>query len=330
MKHSLYVLIAFLLVVLIATDKHKPVVYIIGDSTAAEKNNPLGNPERGWGMMLQGCFTEDVIVSNHAVNGRSSKSFRDEGRWQKILESLKPGDYVIIQFGHNDSKPDVERHTDPNTTFAENLERYALETKTKGAVPILMSPVARRCFYKLPDRIIDDEKLRTVAYGDEQTNSDTLVDTHGAYRWVARRVAQKLKVCYIDANAITSQIEQRHGVVGSRKLHVWLKPGECASIPQGRKDNTHYNIYGAFTVANALAEAIGEQIPELKPYVRHYDAVVSTRGRGNYFSLDSALSHKPVKGTYHVLVMDGQWKGTKGLSDKSLNITLYGQAKIYR
>ena len=110
MKHSLYILIVFLLVVLIATDKHKPVVYIIGDSTAAEKNNPLGNPERGWGMMLQGCFTEDVIVSNHAVNGRSSKSFRDEGRWQKILESLKPGDYVIIQFGHNDSKPDVERH----------------------------------------------------------------------------------------------------------------------------------------------------------------------------------------------------------------------------
>ena len=158
MKHSLYILIVFLLVVLIATDKHKPVVYIIGDSTAAEKNNPLGNPERGWGMMLQGCFTEDVIVSNHAVNGRSSKSFRDEGRWQKIFESLKPGDYVIIQFGHNDSKPDVERHTEPNTTFAENLERYALETKAKGAVPILMSPVARRGFYKMPDRIIDDQK----------------------------------------------------------------------------------------------------------------------------------------------------------------------------
>ena len=330
MKHSLDFLIVFLLVVLIATDKHKPVVYIIGDSTAAEKNNPLGNPERGWGMMLQGCFTEDVIVSNHAVNGRSSKSFRDEGRWKKVLESLKPGDYVIIQFGHNDSKPDVERHTDPNTTFAENLECYVLETKAKGAVPILMSPVARRCFYKTPDKIIDDEKLRTVAYGNEQTNSDTLVDTHGAYRGVAQRVAQKLKACYIDANAITSQIEQCHGVIGSRKLHVWLKPGECTSIPQGRKDNTHYNIYGAFVVANALAEAIGNQVPALKPYIRHYDVVVSTRGRGNYLTLDSALAHKPVKGIYRVLVMDGQWKASKKQLGKILKVTLYEQARIYR
>ena len=330
MKHSLDFLIVFLLVVLIATDKHKPVVYIIGDSTAAEKNNPFGNPERGWGMMLQGCFTEDVIVSNHAVNGRSSKSFRDEGRWKKVLESLKPGDYVIIQFGHNDSKPDVERHTDPNTTLAENLECYALETKAKEAVPILMSPVARRCFYKTPDKIIDDEKLRTVAYGDEQTNSDTVVDTHGAYRWVAQRVAQKLKACYIDANAITSQIEQRHGVIGSRKLHVWLKPGECTSIPQGRKDNTHYNIYGAFVVANALAEAIGNQVPALKPYIRHYDVVVSTRGRGNYLTLDSALAHKPVKGIYLVLVMDGQWKASKKQMGKRVKVTLYEQARIYR
>ena len=237
---------------------------------------------------------------------------------------------MIIQFGHNDSKPDVERHTDPNTTFAENLECYVLETKAKGAVPILMSPVARRCFYKIPDKIIDDEKLRTVAYGDEQTNSDTLVDTHGAYRWVAQRVAQKVKACYIDANAITSQIEQRHGVIGSRKLHVWLKPGECTSIPQGRKDNTHYNIYGAFVVANALAEAITNQVPALKPYIQHYDAVVSTRGRGNYLTLDSALAHKPVKGIYRVLVMDGQWKASKKQLGKRVKVTLYEQAIIYR
>ena len=75
--------------------------------------------ERGWGMMLKNFFTEDVIVDNHALNGRSSKSFISEGHWQKVVEKIKPGDYVFIQFGHNDEKDDLKRHTDPGTTFDE-------------------------------------------------------------------------------------------------------------------------------------------------------------------------------------------------------------------
>ena len=81
---------------------HKTTIFIIGDSTAAKKDLSKGSPERGWGMALQQYFNEDfVVIDNHAVNGRSSKSFIDEGRWDKVLSLMKPGDFVIIQFGHN-------------------------------------------------------------------------------------------------------------------------------------------------------------------------------------------------------------------------------------
>ena len=239
-----------------------------------------------------------------------------------MLESLKPGDYVIIQFGHNDSKLDEARHTDPKTTFFRNLERYVLETRSKGAIPVLMSPVARRCFYKkMADSLIDDEKLRNVAYDEEKINSDTLIDTHGAYRHIAQDVAQKLNVFFVDANKISAQIEQKHGVLGSRNLHVWLKPGELSSIPKGRKDNTHYNVYGAFTMANAFADALGSKIKDLRPFVRHYDAVVSSQGHGNYLSLDSALAQMPKKGKYHILVLDGRWRLSKAKLNRNVKIT---------
>ena len=306
-----FILFCFL-ILLSSLQRPQTTIYIIGDSTAAEKKDPQNNPERGWGMMLQGCFSDNVLIRNFAVNGRSSKSFLDEGRWKNVLESLKPGDYVIIQFGHNDSKLDEARHTDPKTTFFRNLERYVLETRSKGAIPVLMSPVARRCFYKkMADSLIDDEKLRNVAYDEEKINSDTLIDTHGAYKHIAQDVAQKLNVFFVDANKISAQIEQKHGVLGSRNLHVWLKPGELSSIPKGRKDNTHYNVYGAFTMANAFADALGSKIKDLRPFVRHYDAVVSSQGHGNYLSLDSALAQMPKKGKYHILVLDGQWRLSK-------------------
>lgn len=110
-------------------------VFVIGDSTAAEKSGFRKSPERGWGMVLQGCFDDKILVDNHAVNGRSSKSFLDEGKWQKVLDRMKPGDYVLIQFGHNDEKPKADRHTDPGTTFDAHLARYVNETRAKGAYP---------------------------------------------------------------------------------------------------------------------------------------------------------------------------------------------------
>ena len=287
-----------------------PTIYIIGDSTAAEKNISKGQTERGWGMVLQGFFDEGVRVENHAVNGRSSRSFYTEGRWKEVIDKVKPGDYVIIQFGHNDEKPKPDRHTDVGTTFDAHLAQYVVETKAKGATPILMSPVVRRNFYLVPEKQDDDEKLRETTYKGEKVNSDTLVDTHGEYAKVAERVAKKYNVPFIDANKITHDIEQKAGVEGSRKFHMWLKPGEYSWAPKGRQDNTHYNIYGAHVMAGALADAIGDAIPKLKSHIRHYDYIVSDEGRGNYMTPEAAVQAAP-KGKSTILILHGSFNKPK-------------------
>lgn len=239
-------------------------VFMIGDSTMANKDTTGGKQERGWGMMLQQYFKSGVVVDNHAVNGRSSKSFIDEGRWDVVLSKMKPGDYVIIQFGHNDEKPAADRHTDPGTTFDANLRRFVLESRVRGGIPILCNAVVRRNFYRQVDSSVDDESLRNTTYEDEKVNSDTLIDTHGAYLLSPRNVARELGVPFIDANRVTHDLEQGMGIEGSRRLHMWFRPGEHPSVPKGRKDNTHYNVYGATVVAGLLAEEIAHQVPALK------------------------------------------------------------------
>lgn len=305
MKRLTYILMVIGLFVLTSSNK-STTIFIIGDSTAADKQNPQTNPERGWGMMLQGCFDHHVRVSNHAVNGRSSKSFITEGRWQRVLEQLRPGDYVVIQFGHNDEKQDTARHTEPGGTFDENLRRFVREARERKATPILMNAVVRRNFFQASDGSAEDEALRNTKYEDEQVNSDTLIDTHGAYLLSPRRVAEQMGVVFIDANRITHDLEQGMGIEGSRRLHMWYRPGEVASIPNGRHDNTHYNVFGARLVAGLLADAIAETVPALRRHVRHYDYVVSQEGRGNYFSLQEAIDAAPAGKRTVIRVLDGE------------------------
>lgn len=269
-KYIVLSVIAALVLVFSAAVEDKTItIFIIGDSTAAKKDLSTGSPERGWGMALQCYFDSAYIrVDNHAVNGRSSKSFIDEGRWDKVLSAMKPGDYVIIQFGHNDEKPAVERHTDPGSTFDYNLAKFVRETRERGGIPILMNPVVRRNFAQKPLKNDDDEKLRntTFADGSKLVEGDSLIDTHGLYKVAPRDVARRMNCHFIDANQITHDLEQSLGVEGSKKLHMWYKPGEEPSLPQGRQDNTHYNIYGAHVVAKLLAEALIEEIPVLSKY----------------------------------------------------------------
>ena len=252
-------LVAVLLIsLLMSSSSHKTTIFIIGDSTAAEKGNYRNYPERGWGMVFQGCFDDQIIVDNHAVNGRSSKSFLDEGRWQKILDKMQPGDYVIIQFGHNDEKRFPDRYTIPGGTFDAHLAKYVNETRQKGGIPVLMNSVVRRCYYSADLENDDDEKLRGKAYaGEEKINSDTLIDTH-------------------------------------------------------------YNVYGAHVVANALADALAEQVPALKKHVRHYDYVVSAEGRGNYMKLQEAVDAVPANSSATILVLGGKWKKPANMEGKSI------------
>lgn len=322
-------LLAVCLLMMSASD-HKTTIFMVGDSTMADKDISTGSPERGWGMVLQGCFSDDIIVENHARNGRSSISFINEGLWQKVLDRIKPGDYVFIQFGHNDEKHDqpgkTKRFAKPGSSFDENLTRYVNETRERGGIPVLFNSVERRLFYDVrkaesakrdsldnsPTSKADDETLRDVEYGDEEVNTLYLVPTHytldGDYTAVPRIVAKKTGTPFVDATTISHNMEQDHGVVGSRKLHLWLKPGEIPSIPKGRRDNTHYSIYGAHVIANLLADAIGEAVPALKPFVRHYDYVVSAAGRGNYMTPDEAVRAVPGGKRATILVLDGKYR----------------------
>lgn len=329
MKKVLSFMLVSVCLLLMTSSSKQTTIFVIGDSTAAEKSNPSSNPERGWGMVLQGCFDEGILVDNHAVNGRSSKSFRDEGRWQKVLDRIRPGDYVIIQFGHNDEKPNPVLHTDVGSTFDANLARYVEETRSKGGIPVLMNSVVRRLWYVDKMKNDDDEKLRGTTFANEEIiNSDTLVDTHGAYIVAPRQVARKMRVAFVDANKITHDIETRMGAIDSRRLHMWFRPGEMASIPQGRQDNTHYNAFGAHVVANALADALADQIPALRKHVRHYDYVVSAEGRGNYMTLQTAVDAVPDGSKATILVLGGQWHKPLVAKGKKIKYVKYFNAVI--
>ena len=297
------------IVVLSSFYKDKRItIFMVGDSTMANKDISGGKLERGWGMMLGNYFSDDVVVDNHAKNGRSSKSFIDEGLWDKVLERITPGDYVFIQFGHNDEKDAPARHTEPGTTFDAALRRYVVETREKGGIPVLFNAVVRRKFYRESDDNIDDELLRDTKYADEKINSDTLIDTHGAYLLSPLNVAKEYNVPFVDANKVTHDLEQSMGAIESRRLHMWFRPGEVTSIPEGRQDNTHYNIYGANLVASLLVDEIARQVPELRKYVRHYDSSVASDGKGLHFSPQDAVDNAPFHRKTRILINKGIWK----------------------
>ena len=144
-KHIVWIVFLCLLSAFKA-DKPQLTIFMIGDSTMANKNLTGGNPERGWGQMLPGFLSEEVQVDNHAVNGRSTKSFIDEGRWEKVRNRIKKGDYVFIQFGHNDEKADPKRHTDAGGSFDDNLRKFVNETRAQGGIPVLFNSIVRRNF----------------------------------------------------------------------------------------------------------------------------------------------------------------------------------------
>ena len=280
-------------------------IFTIGDSTMANKDIKGGKLERGWGMMLRHCFSDDVRVDNHAQNGRSSKSFIDEGRWDKVLGLIKPGDYVFIQFGHNDEKPDEKRHTVPGSTFDDNLRKFVRETRERGGIPVLFNSVVRRNFSGSKTAVTDDDLRTNSSAGLKE--GEVLIDTHGDYIVAPLNVAREMNVPFVDANRITHDLEQSLGVEGSKKLHMWYLPGETPSQPEGRQDNTHYNIYGASVVARLLADEASRQVPALKKYVRHYDAIVAADGSGQYFDVQKAVDNAP-KGKSTIYVDKELWK----------------------
>ena len=309
MKRIKFLIIPLLLVVFFLSafkEDNKIRIFMIGDSTMANKDIRGGKLERGWGMMLKNFFTDDVVVDNRALNGRSSKSFIAEGHWQKVVEQIKPGDYVFIQFGHNDEKKDTARHTEPGSTFDDNLRRFVCETRLRGGIPVLFNSVVRRTFVKSSTAVEDDDKRDNSSAGLQE--GDTLIDTHGEYLVSPKKVANEMDVSFVDANKITHDLEQGLGPEGSKSLHVWYKPGEVPSLPQGRQDNTHYNVRGAYVVAGLLVDAVAMEVPDLKDFVCHYDAVVATDGSGLYFNPQDAVDGMPDGKAVTILLCEGEWR----------------------
>ena len=306
----LFAALALLLFVSAIPDK-TTTIFIIGDSTAANKDISKGKQERGWGMVLQSYFDDNIRVDNRALNGRSTRSFINEGHWDKVLQSMKPGDYVIIQFGHNDEKPKADRHTDPGSTFDYNLAKFVRETREHGGIPILMNCVVRRNFFINAPENDDDEKLRTQTFKDgvRMVEGDTLIDTHGLYRVAPRDVAQRMNVHFVDANQITHDLEQGLGTEASKKLHMWFLPGTEPSEPKGKQDNTHYSVYGAHVVARLLADALCEEVPVLKKYRCDADYTVDSKGRGQYLTIDDALAaaKASAKDDATIQILGGEW-----------------------
>lgn len=307
MKNALAtLLLSFFLLSAFKSDQSHITIFMIGDSTMANKKLDGGNPERGWGHVLPGFFSEEITVDNHAQNGRSSKSFIAEGRWDAVLTKIKKGDYVFIQFGHNDEKTDEERYTEPGTTFDANLKRFVSEARAKGGIPVLFSSIVRRNF----------------------NEEGVLVDTHGAYLDSPRNVAKEMDVPFVDLNKITHDLVQKIGAEPSKKLFMWVEPNTVPMAPKGKNDDTHLNIYGAKVVAGLAVDAIAEVIPELAQYVRKYDYVVAQDGSGDFFTVQEAINAVPdfrknVRTT--ILVRKGTYKEKLIIPESKLNVSLIGQ-----
>ncbi|MES2475993.1 MAG: rhamnogalacturonan acetylesterase [Verrucomicrobiota bacterium] len=206
------------LVVLAAENSAAPTLYLIGDSTMADKPR-MDLPERGWGQLFAEFIVAPATLDNRALNGRSTLSFIQEKHWAAVLRSLQPGDWVIIQFGHNDQKADKpKQYAAADGTYRDHLRRFIAETRKKQTHPILATSVVRR-----------------------KWENGTFIDTLGEYPAAARAVAAEENVPLLELHDLTFKMESSAGVEGSKKFHF---PG----------DDTHFSETGAREVA-ALAAA---------------------------------------------------------------------------
>lgn len=202
-------------------------VFVAGDSTAAPKSVDA-RPETGWGMALPFYLSPALVVENHARNGRSSKSFLDEGRLEPILAALRAGDVLVVQFGHNDQKSeDPSRYTEPWSTYQEHLTAYVSAGRDRGAVPVLATPAERRRF--------DD--------------AGAAVESHGEYPDAVRALAAELDVPLLDVQRATLDLWQALGPDESRT---------CFNITERVEDNTHFSPRGAGAVARVVARGLAD------------------------------------------------------------------------
>jgi pectinesterase len=245
-------------------------IVLVGDSTV--------NDQGGWGPGFRGSFGPDVQVLNHALNGRSSKSFRDEGRWEPALAE-KP-DYVLIQFGHNDNPgkgPKLE--TDPKTTYRANLIRYIDEARAAGAIPVIVTSITRRNFD-------DAGKLK--------------VDALAPFIDAARAVAKEKNAPLMDLYALTREQAEKLGPVGCLDIDALDK--------DGKPDHTHLSAKGRNEIGQMAAREFVRVVPKMRPRLLTGPApmqvVVSPDGTGDFKTIQMAIDHAPFVSAGQRLVIE--------------------------
>lgn len=187
-----------------------------------------------------------IKINNAARSGRSSKSFRDEGLWDKVKTKIKPGDYVFIMFGGNDQKPDTLRYTDPRTSYKQNMINYVNESRALGAYPVLFTSIVRRKF----------------------DHRGKLVDTYGDYILAVREIAKELNVPLVDLYKLSGALVESYGVENSKKLFLYIEPGRFPKLPEGKKDDSHLCIEGARKIATLAVKDIKEQRLAVAEYLK--------------------------------------------------------------
>jgi lysophospholipase L1-like esterase len=231
---------------LLALGRAAPItVYLAGDSTMADKL-PTKRPETGWGEMLQQYFSPAAVrIDNRAQNGRSTRTFIAEGRWQGIVDAITPGDYVFIQFGHNDEATEYPDRYTPPADYRANLLRMVNDVRARRGLPVLLTPVRRRKF----------------------DSAGQLVDTHGVYPDIVRAIAADEHVPLIDMHKKTAVLLSRFGADSSRALFNQLPPNINPNYPAGIDDNTHFRPRGAELVAAEAVQGIRELNTGLEKYL---------------------------------------------------------------
>lgn len=220
-------------------------IVIVGDSTACNYDASRA-PRMGWGQTLDRFFNDQVTIRNHASSGRSSKSFISEGKMDRALADLKAGDYLLIQFGHNDSKRDDQaRYTEPFTTYKETLTKYVVGAQEKGANPILITPIERRSF-----------------------SGSTAKTSHGQYPAAMRELAAQLEIPLVDLTTISIALYNEAGPEGTKDLFLFLNPGEHKNYPEGITDNTHLQEAGAVKICELFASDLQKQALPLAAYLK--------------------------------------------------------------
>lgn len=237
MKKLLFFPMLLMAIAFALPEKKKIRIFMAGDSTMSIKETKA-YPETGWGMPFVYFWDSSVTIVNRAKNGRSTKTFISEGLWKSIYDEAGPGDYVFIQFGHNDeAKEKGERYATPDT-FRMNLTRFVRDARSKGATPVLLTPVSRRKF----------------------DTTGTALETHKEYSAYTKEVAAKENVLLIDLDTKSRELYQQMGKNDSKLLFLQLKPGEHPNYPEGKDDNTHFTELGA----RLIAQIVLKELKELK------------------------------------------------------------------